>query len=192
LVNERSTVFDRRAVLRPSLEDDGYALTPMGNVPTQWTADLVHCRLVNIAGLVRRLPPVKMPPVLRSFLGNLQPQDAPAVRSRPLSSMEAMRLDWTWSRIMARPMNDRAILQGMMAAKSVRFIARVLEWSTPGESRSGTLMPTLHPARFTLGRGHPSTRGLVDVRFAPKATELLRRRKLTRRATNGLMHRSKY
>jgi hypothetical protein len=82
---------------------------------------------VSVAGLVRRLPPPKMPAMLRSFLGNLQPQDLPERISKPLGPAETVRPDWTRSRIMAWPIDDRVILQGMMTGKSVRFITRLLE-----------------------------------------------------------------
>jgi hypothetical protein len=63
----------------------------------------------------------------RSFLGELQPQDAAPGRSRGLTQEETRRFDWTMSRLLAWPDIDRAVLVGMMTGKSLRLIAKITE-----------------------------------------------------------------
>jgi hypothetical protein len=95
-------------------------------MPSEWSADLVHCRLLVIDAIARRLPRLRVPASYRSFLGELQPQEATPGRNRALTQ-EARRFDWTMSRLFAWPDIDRAVLMGMMTGKSLRMIAKITE-----------------------------------------------------------------
>lgn len=122
LVSERSAVFLRKAdVVEAELPEE---VTGLGPMPTDWTWDLVHCRLVSVHALFLRLPPPRVPALYRSFLGNLQPQEAGPLR-RPLSPEEDARLVWTWDRLFCWSEIDRAVLMGVMAGKSVRMISKI-------------------------------------------------------------------
>jgi hypothetical protein len=125
LVNERSTVFDRPAVVPLQAIEPAYD-GAFGPMPTEWTHDLVHCRLVHVDALCRRLPRVKVPPQYRSFLGALQPEDAAVEgRVRALTVEQERMVDWTLARIYAFGPVDRAVLMGMMAGRSLRTISKV-------------------------------------------------------------------
>lgn len=75
LISERSARFDRRMPSLPALDEapivDAGALGPM---PMEWTADLVHCRLLTVDAIARRLPRVRLPASYRSFLGRRMPR----------------------------------------------------------------------------------------------------------------------
>lgn len=122
LVSERSAVFLRKAdVVEAELPEE---VTGLGPMPTDWTWDLVHCRLVSVHALFLRLPPPRVPALYRSFLGNLQPQEAGPLR-RPLSPEEDARLVWTWDRLFCWSEIDRAVLMGVMAGKSLSMISKI-------------------------------------------------------------------
>ena len=125
LLSERSAVWDRRASPLPPIVEPDYEVGALGPMPSDWTADLVHCRLVCVAALARRLPRVKVPPTYRSFLGGLQPQDAVAGRHRPLTDEEATIFDWTMARLYLWSEIDRAVVMGVMAGHKLKQISAV-------------------------------------------------------------------
>jgi hypothetical protein len=125
-VSERSAVWDRRATPLPAVgADNAFDVGALGPMPTEWTADLVHCRLLSVDALARRLPRVKVPAHYRSFLGDLQPQDAAPGRMKPLSSDEEQRLDWTLARIYSFGPIDRAVLMGVMSGRSLQTVSKI-------------------------------------------------------------------
>lgn len=123
LVSDRRAVFLRKADT-PVDAELPEEVTGLGPMPTDWTWDLVHCRLVSVHALFVRLPPPRVPALYRSFLGNLQPQEAGPLR-RPLSPEEDARLNWTWDRLFCWSEIDRAVLMGVMSGKSVRMISKI-------------------------------------------------------------------
>ena len=126
LVSERSAAWGRREEALPPVVEPTFEPGAFGPMPIEWTHDLVHCRLLSVAALLRRLPPIKVPAVYRSFLGDLQPQEAGPLR-RSLSPEEVSRLDWTMDRVYARSEIDRNVLMGLMSGQSLRFVARMTE-----------------------------------------------------------------
>ncbi|MFO1081890.1 MAG: hypothetical protein U1E23_14825 [Reyranellaceae bacterium] len=128
LVTERRTVFDRRVIVPTAVVDDepAAALTALGPLPTEWTADLVHCCLVHVYGALRELPTIAWPARYRSVLGQLQPQEPGAVR-RPLGTDVLDRIDWTLARLFCWGEDDQAILLGFMSGLSLREISTGLK-----------------------------------------------------------------
>ena len=125
LITERHVVWDRPVVHLPAIHEPGFDVGALGPIPTEWTHDLIHCRLITVDRMARRLSPVKVPSDYRSFLGAFQPQEA-SVRRAPLTPEEVVRFDWTWTRISRWPERDRAIIMGIMAGHSVRDVEKVL------------------------------------------------------------------
>lgn len=128
LVSERTAVFDRPAPLPTTgvgLVADVEA-TSLGPVPTAWTPDLVHCRLVLAYTQASTLPRILWPAGVRSALGQLQPQ-APGIVRRPLGEAELAVLDWTWTMVWRLGEDDRSIVRGFMAGASLREIAADLK-----------------------------------------------------------------
>lgn len=125
LVSERHAVWDRKADELPSIEEPVTEAGRLGPMPTEWTADLVHCRLRHVYALVRQLPRVKVPGQLRSFLGGLQPEDAAPGRRLMLTVEELQRIDWTVARLRAFGSIDMAVLMGMMADVKPELISKV-------------------------------------------------------------------
>jgi hypothetical protein len=145
LVSERSAVWDRRAVPLPSPEAlQAFDVGALGPMPAEWTADLVHCRLLSVDALARRLPRVKVPAQYRSFLGDLQPQDAAPGRMKPLSSEEEQRLDWTLGRLCAWGSIDKAVLMGVMAGRSLQTISKVTFGIAAREGGKGLHKTSVH------------------------------------------------
>jgi len=124
LVSERSAAWGRREVSMPPIVEPTFEPGSLGPMPIEWTHDLVHCRLITVHALMQRLPRIKVPAVYRSFLGDLQPQAAGAL-CRALTPEQITRLDWTWERVCAWPEDNRAVLMGVMAGKSLRLIAKI-------------------------------------------------------------------
>lgn len=63
-------------------------------MPTAWTWDMVHCRLISTAQILRRMPPAKVPSVIRSFLGAFQAEGSRRDPS-PLTPAEIMGMQET-------------------------------------------------------------------------------------------------
>lgn len=126
LVNERATVFDRPLKVDPVEPVRIETTTALGPIPTVWTHDLVHCRLVHVFTQASALPRILWPAGVRSALGQLQPQ-APSVRRRPLGEADLAILDWTWTLVWRLGEDDRAIVRGFMAGASLRDIAHELK-----------------------------------------------------------------
>ena len=129
LVTERRTVFDRRVIappVAPAAEVGIDVVTALGPLPTEWTADLVHCRLVFVHGALRELPSIAWPASCRSVLGQLQPQD-PGIARRPLGADVLELIDWTLTRLFCWGEDDRAILAGFMTGRSLREISSELK-----------------------------------------------------------------
>jgi hypothetical protein len=126
LVSERSARFDRRMPSLPPIEQaplvDVGALGPM---PLEWTWDLVHCRLLTVHAIACRLPRARLPADIRSFLGQMQPQDAAPGRRRVLTDDDTRRFDWTMTRLAAWSEIDRAVLMGVMSGKSAAKISKI-------------------------------------------------------------------
>jgi hypothetical protein len=127
LVSERSARFDRRM---PSLPPDGEApvvdVGALGPMPMEWTADLVHCRLLTVDAIARRLPRPRLPASYRSFLGEMQPQDDAAPgRRRVLTDDDTRRFDWTMTRLAAWSEIDRAVLMGVMTGRSATQVSKI-------------------------------------------------------------------
>jgi hypothetical protein len=127
LVSERSAVWDRKAVVVPPTAEveSAHALTAFGPMPTRWTPDLVHCRLVSVYGLMARLPAILSPAGVRSVLGRLQPEQAGRAR-RALTNAEFERIDWTWARVHGWPEDDQVIIKGFMSGRSLREVSKEL------------------------------------------------------------------
>ncbi len=127
LVSERTTVFDRPLpVVEASAEADIGPATALGPMPTTWTHDLVHCRLVLVYTEASKLPRILWPDGIRSMLGQLQPQPPGEVR-RPLGEAELAVLDWTWTLVWRLGEDDRSIVRGFMAGAGLREIAAELK-----------------------------------------------------------------
>lgn len=126
LLSERSAAWGKREVALPPVVEPTFEVGALGPMPIEWTHDLVHCRLLSVDALMKKLPPVKVPADYRSFLGDLQPQSAGVLR-RSLTAEEVTRLDWTMDRVFARSDIDRNVLMGLMAGKSQRTVAKITE-----------------------------------------------------------------
>ena len=124
LVSERSARFDRRMPSLPPLEEAPVIAGALGPMPLEWTWDLVHCRLLSVHAIARRLPRVQLPETYRSILGQIQPQDAAPGRRQVLTDDDTRRLDWTMTRLAAWSDIDRAVLMGIMSGKSVREVSK--------------------------------------------------------------------
>lgn len=124
LVSERTTVFDRPMPqpIDAAVEAAVLNATALGPMPTAWTHDLVHCRLVLVYTEASKLPRILWPDGIRSMLGQLQPQP-PGERCRPLGEAELAVLDWTWSLVWRLGEDDRSIVRGFMAGAGLREIA---------------------------------------------------------------------
>lgn len=125
LVSERSARFDRRMPSLPPI-DEAPIVGALGPVPLEWTWDLVHCRLLSVDAIARRLPRVRLPATYRAFLGNLQPEDAAPIRLRMLTSEETQRFDWTMGKLYAWSEIDRALLMGIMTGRSIRRVVKIV------------------------------------------------------------------
>lgn len=130
LVSERSAVWDRPS---PALAksgaghgDETYMVGALGPLPSTWTGELVHCRLLSVDAACRQLPRIMVPATYRSFLGALQPEEAGVAR-RPMTAEDADLIDWTLARIYAWPEDDRAVLMGFMSGRSMRKVAKIVE-----------------------------------------------------------------
>jgi hypothetical protein len=126
LLSERSAAWGKREVALPPVVEPSFETGAFGPMPIEWTHDLVHCRLLSVNALMKKLPPVKVPPLYRSFLGDLQPQSAGVLR-RSLTPEEVTRLDWTMDRVYLRSDIDRAVLMGIMSGCSLRKVAKITE-----------------------------------------------------------------
>jgi hypothetical protein len=129
LVSERSTVFDRPAVIEAETIDplEGIA-DPIWDHRngTVWTPDLVHCRLLDVGATIARLPS----PLVRGYvtlLGDAALSDGDTPRRGPPSAAEITLADWTWSELLRRPATQRAILMGMAFDLSLRKMAEKLK-----------------------------------------------------------------
>lgn len=129
LVNPRTTVFDRPALVQSVLVDkDDEISDPIWNHQEGrvWTPDLVHCRLLNVGDTISCLPS----PYRRSFvslLADVALDERDREIRRTPSPVEVTIADWTWSQLLKRPDRQRAILQAMAFGASVRSVARMLE-----------------------------------------------------------------
>jgi hypothetical protein len=144
LVSERHAVWDRRADALPAAADPVYDLGPFGPMPTEWTADLVHCRLLYVNALARRLPRARVPAGYRSYLSELQPQEAARAPLKALSSEEEKRLDATLAQLQAFGSIDKAVLMGMMAGCKPATISKVTFGIAAREGGSGIKRPTVY------------------------------------------------
>jgi len=144
LVSERHAVWDRRADALPAVADAAFDLGPFGPMPAEWTPDLVHCRLLNVNALARRLPRAKVPATYRSFLGELQPQDSASPPTKALTSEEEKRLDATLAQLQAFGSIDKAVLMGMMAGCKPATISKVTFGIAAREGGSGLKRPTIY------------------------------------------------
>lgn len=125
LVNERTTVFDRPMLaVAQQAADEPEIVTALGPMPTQWTWDLVHCRLLSVHAIACNLARVLVPPTYRSFLGSLQPQEATFRHRRVLTDDDTKRLDWTMSRVDAWSEIDRAVLKGIMSGHKLSDVSK--------------------------------------------------------------------
>jgi hypothetical protein len=126
LVSERSARFDRRMPSLPPIDEaPGVDVGALGPMPMEWTWDLVHCRLLSVDAIAKRLPRVRLPATYRSFLGAMQPQDAAPGRQRVLTDDDTRRFDWTMTRLTAWSEIDRAVLMGVMTGKSAAKISTI-------------------------------------------------------------------
>jgi hypothetical protein len=144
LVIERHAVWDRRADALPVVAEPAFDLGPFGPMPAEWTPDLVHCRLLNANVLARQLPRAKAPTSYRSFLGELQPQDATSLPMKALTSEEEKRLDATLARLQSFGSIDKAVLMGMMAGCKPATISKVTFGIAAREGGSGLKRPTIY------------------------------------------------
>lgn len=120
LVSERTTVFDRPAVV-PVVAVDPIEEIAAGDAPSlQWTADLVHCRLLNVGDTIARLPS----PLRKRYVSVLS--DEGRTPKRPPSPAEISIADWTWSQLLKRPTTQRSILQAMAFGASGEDVAKML------------------------------------------------------------------
>lgn len=120
LVNERATVFDRPAVVAPAAVDPLEEVTAHDAPSLQWTADLVHCRLLNVGDTIARLPS----PMRRHYVASMP--DESRSPKRPPSPVEITIADWTWSQLLKRPTTQRSILQAMAFGASGDKVAKML------------------------------------------------------------------
>jgi hypothetical protein len=127
LISERSARFDRRMPSLPPIEEAPVVdVGAFGPMPIEWTWDLVHARLLSVDAIARQLPRVRLPAVYRSFLGELQPQDAVPGRQRVLTDEHTKRLDWTMTKLHAWSEIDRAVLMGVMSGRSLNKIVKII------------------------------------------------------------------
>lgn len=125
LVTPRHAVFDRKLPLPATSVAPDAVVGGLGQLPTEWTPELVHCRLLSVAAMARRLPRVRLPADVRSFLGELQPQDVAFGRPEPLTEDQSQRFDWTMARLYAWGDINRAILMGVMMGRSFETISKI-------------------------------------------------------------------
>jgi len=144
LVSERHAIWDRPIESLPHVEQDAFDLGPFGPMPTQWTTDLVHCRLLYVNALARRLPRARVPAGYRSYLSELQPQEATRTPLKALTSEEEKRLDATLAQLQAFGSVDKAVLMGMMAGCKPATISKVTFGIAAREGGSGIKRPTVY------------------------------------------------
>jgi hypothetical protein len=109
----------------PPLEETPVVAGALGPMPMEWTWDLVHCRLLSVDTIARRLPRVRLPATYRSLLAAMQPQDAAPGRQRVRSGDDTKRFDWTMTRLTAWSEIDRAVLMGVMSGKSAAKVSKI-------------------------------------------------------------------
>lgn len=152
-VSERATVFDRpaSAVVTPVDPVEGIA-DPIWDHRggSKWTPDLVHCRLVVVGEIVRR-----MPPVLRggyvSQLGSLAISEMSVARRIPPSPAEISMADWTLTEIMARRHRQQMLLAAAFGL-SFEKIAEALR--SIGQSGSKTTVQRWYLDERRILAGH--------------------------------------
>lgn len=141
-------VSDRHAVwlnpLAPIEEVEQAGASRRGPMPTQWTHDLVHCRLVAVNALTRALPRLAMPSELRSFLTAMQPQEAAPGRRRVLTDADTQLIDWTMTRIWLWSEIDRAVLMGFMTGTKPETISRITFEIAARRGGTGIKRPTVY------------------------------------------------
>jgi len=62
-------VFDRPLPALQQQAEEPEIVTALGPLPTQWTWDLVHCRLLSVHAIACILARVLVPATYRSWLG---------------------------------------------------------------------------------------------------------------------------
>jgi hypothetical protein len=109
LVSERTTVFDRK--LPPPIETVEIAADPIWDdkAGTQWTPDLVHCRLLLMAETIQRLPDV-LRKRYRSQMGKIAVSAGESQRRTPPTPSQISIADWTWDRLLELPERTRQLL----------------------------------------------------------------------------------
>lgn len=164
LVNQRTTVFDRPAEVPAAVVDPVADITdPIwdhheGRV---WTPDLVHCRLLNVGDTITRLPsPVRRGYV--SLLGDAALADHDRAIKAPPSAAEISIADWTWSQILKRPDQERAILQAMAFGASAQKVAKMLARVRASSVSKPTISRWYMAERRRLAAGWAADRHLVD------------------------------
>ena len=140
LVSERHAVWLKRLPPLPEADEAGRR----GPMPTAWTHDLVHCRLIAVNALSLSLPRVLLPRELRSFLTALQPQDAVPGRSRVLTDEHTRLIDWTMTRLSLWSEIDRAVLMGFMTGTKPETISRITFEVAARHGGKGIKRPTVY------------------------------------------------
>lgn len=145
LVSERSTVFDRPLPELAKQDEAPEIVSALGPLPTQWTWDLVHCRLLCAHAIASGLPRVQVPPTYRSFLGNLQPSDVARPMRRVLTDDDTRRFDWTMSRVDCWPDIDRIVLKGIMSGHSLAEVSvATIGWARRFGGAAGLKKSAVH------------------------------------------------
>lgn len=156
LVSPRSAVWDHPAASPDAIDPLAAIRDPVWNDRngTAWTPDLVHCRLLDTAATVARLPSASMRSYA-SILGQVADREPDEARPGPPSAAEITLADWTWSELLARPPLQRAILIGMAFELSAQKIADTI--ARIGLARKSTHKSTvqqwyLKDRRYLAGR----------------------------------------
>ncbi len=174
LVSPRATVFDH--VVEPPVETVDLAADPIWDdkAGTQWTSDLVHCRLLLMAGTIDRLPEV-LRKRYRSQIGKIAVSDGASVRRTPPGPAAISLADWTWERLLELPERTRQLL--IARAWGFSYDKIVDSFGATGERRAkSTVIEWDRDARRFLAADWQGRRHALDMATYERWGELFSKR----------------
>ncbi len=174
LVSERETVFDHAAA-RP-VEAPEVSADPIWDdkAGTQWTPDLVHCRLVLMAETIDRLPEV-LRKRYASQIGRIAVTEAASQRRTPPSPSAISLADWTWDRVLELPERTRQLI--IARAWGFSFDKIVANLGSSGHRRAkSTVIEWDRDARRFLAADWQGRKHALDVGTYERWGELFSKR----------------
>lgn len=164
LVNERATVFDRKAKGLDAVDPADEVRDPIFDHQggTRWSPELVHCRLLEAGRIYLRLPERLRTGQLRSFLGNVALVPQEGQRRVPPSPIEITIADWTFERIYELPEKSRELVQSRAFGASFDKIAEHMKARWP-EVTKRTLINWYQDIRRVLAADWQQRKQPVDT-----------------------------